>query len=312
MKPHVLKVAHVPHFLDEHLNQHFQVHTATQDAEPGSLSAIAPDIRALVANGESTIRATLLDQLPALELIAVFGVGYDGVDVAAAQARGIAVTNTPDVLTDDVADMGMALLLTLARRIVEADAFVRAEQWPKGPFPWSRSVSRQKLGIVGLGRIGSAFAQRAAAFGMDIAYTGRTVKSGVPYRYQPSLAALAEEVDFLAVCAHGGESTRGLIDAKVLDALGPQGLLINIGRGSVVDEAALIQALQHGTIAGAGLDVFAHEPNVPAALRALPNVVLTPHAASATTQTRQAMSDLVYENLAAHFAGRRLVTPVSN
>jgi len=311
MKPHILKVAHVPHFLDAHLDQHFQVHVADQDAKPGSLSSIAPDVRALVANGESTIRAALLDQLPALELIAVFGVGYDGVDVAAAQARGIAVTNTPDVLTDDVADMGMALLLALARRILEADAFVRAQQWPTGPFGWSRSISRQKVGIVGLGRIGSAFARRAAAFGMEITYTGRTAKPQAPYRYQPSLSVLAEEVDFLVVCAHGGDSTRGLINAQILQALGPHGLLINIGRGSVVDEPALIHALQNDIIAGAGLDVFAHEPNVPEALRALPNVVLTPHAASATTQTRQAMSDLVYENLAAHFTGRPLPTPVT-
>lgn len=310
MKPHVLKVAHVPHFLEAHLAEHFHVHVASQDAPPGSLSAIAPEIRALVVNGESTIRAGLLDQLPALELIAVFGVGYDGVDVAAARARGLAVTHTPDVLTDDVADMAMALLLALARRIVEADAFVRAQQWQKGPFAWSRSVSRQKLGIVGLGRIGAAVARRAAAFGMDIAYTGRSAKPDVPYRYQPSLVALAEEVDFLVVCAHGGESTRGLVDAKVLEALGPQGLLINVGRGSVVDEAALIHALQSGVIAGAGLDVFADEPRVPEALCALPNVVLTPHAASATTQTRQAMSDLVYENMAAHFAGRPLPTPI--
>ncbi len=310
MKPHVLRVAYVPHFLEDLLTEHFQVHLASQDAEPGSLGAIAPQIRALVANGESTIRASLLDQLPALELIVVFGVGYDGVDVAAARARGIAVTHTPDVLTDDVADMAMTLLLAQSRRIVEADAFVRAQQWQNGPFAWSRRVSGQRLGIMGLGRIGSALARRAEAFGMDIAYTGRGAKAGVPYRYEPTLLALAASVDFLVVCAYGGDDTRGLVNAQVLQALGPDGVLVNVGRGSVVDEDALIHALQNGVIAGAALDVYADEPRVPEALCALPNVVLTPHSASATTQTRRAMSELVFANLAAHFAGEPLPSPV--
>lgn len=310
MKPPVLKVAYVPHFLEDQLAEHFEVHLASQDAEPGSLADVAPRIRGLIANGESTIRASLLDQLPALEIIVVFGVGYDGVDVAAARERGIAVTHTPDVLTDDVADMAMTLLLTQARRVIEADAFVRGQQWQHGPFAWSRRVSGQRLGIMGLGRIGSALARRAEAFGMQIAYTGRGAKPDVPYRYEPTLVGLAASVDFLVVCAYGGDDTRGLVNADVLRALGRDGVLVNVGRGSVVDEAALIAALQAGVIAGAALDVYADEPRVPEALCALPNVVLTPHSASATTQTRRAMSDLVFANLVAHFKGEPLPTPV--
>lgn len=307
---HVLQVAYVPHFLEEQMNRHFQVHRASEDAAPGSLGEAASRIRILVANGESTIRAALLDQLPALELIVVFGVGYDGVDVAAARARGIAVTHTPDVLTDDVADMAFALLLAQARRVVEADAFVRAQRWQDGPFPWSFKVSRQKLGVVGMGRIGRAVAERAAAFSMEVSYTARRQAADVSWRYEPSLLALARDVDFLVVCTYGGASTQGLISAEVLDALGPDGRLINIARGSVVDEAALISALQQGRLGGAALDVYAHEPQVPQALCALPNVVLTPHSASATTQTRKAMSDLVFANMQAHLEGRPLPTPV--
>ncbi|MGO3740679.1 2-hydroxyacid dehydrogenase [Kerstersia sp.] len=307
---HVLQVAYVPHFLEEQMNRHFQVHRASEDAAPGSLGEAASRIRILVANGESTIRAALLDQLPALELIVVFGVGYDGVDVAAARARGIAVTHTPDVLTDDVADMAFALLLAQARRVVEADAFVRAQRWQEGPFPWSFKVSRQKLGVVGMGRIGRAVAERAAAFSMEVSYTARRQAADVSWRYEPSLLALARDVDFLVVCTYGGASTQGLISAEVLDALGPGGRLINIARGSVVDEAALISALQQGRLGGAALDVYAHEPQVPQALCALPNVVLTPHSASATTQTRKAMSDLVFANMQAHLEGRPLPTPV--
>lgn len=307
---HVLQVAYVPHFLEDQMKRHFQVQRASEDATPGSLGEFAASVRILVANGESTIRASLLEQLPALELIVVFGVGYDGVDVAAARARGIAVTHTPDVLTDDVADMAFALLLAQARRVVEADAFVRARRWQEGPFPWSFKVSGQKLGVVGMGRIGRAVAARAAAFSMDVSYTARHQVEDVSWRYQPSLVALAQEVDFLVVCTYGGASTRGLISAEVLDALGPDGRLISIARGSVVDETALIAALQQGRLGGAALDVYAHEPNVPEALCALPNVVLTPHSASATTQTRKSMSDLVFANMQAHLEGRPLPTPV--
>jgi lactate dehydrogenase-like 2-hydroxyacid dehydrogenase len=230
--------------------------------------------------------------------------------VAAARERGIAVTHTPSVLNDDVADLALGLMLAVARRIPQADRFVRDGRWPAGPMPLARKVSGSRLGIVGLGRIGQAIARRAEAFGMRIAYTARSEKPGLAYPYFPTPQALAAQVDFLIVITPGGAATRKLIDAQVLKALGPQGYLINVARGSVVDEQALIEALQDGGIAGAALDVFENEPDVPQALRSLDNVVLTPHTASATAQTRQAMANLVLDNLRAHFAGQPLPTPV--
>ena len=213
-------------------------------------------------------------------------------------------------LNDDVADLALALMLAWARQVARADRFVRAGQWPTGPLPLGRKVSGARLGIVGMGRIGQAIAQRAAAFGMSIAYTARTAKAGLPYRYLPTAAALAGQSDFLVVITPGGADTRKLIDAEVLAALGSQGCVVNVARGSVIDEAALIAALHAGTIAGAALDVFESEPHVPQALREMDNVVLTPHIGSATRQTRQAMADLTLANLRAHFAGSALLSPV--
>jgi lactate dehydrogenase-like 2-hydroxyacid dehydrogenase len=295
----------------EALHGAFQVHDRVhQGDDPAAFAKIAPRIRAIAASGESKVPRELIAQLPALEIISVFGVGYDGIDVAAARERGIAVTNTPNVLNDEVADLAIGLILSVARRLPQADRHVREGQWPGGPMPLARKVSGSRLGIVGLGRIGMAIAKRAAAFDMSIAYTARSEKPAAPYRYFPSAAALAAEVDFLVVITPGGAGTRKLIDAEVLRALGKDGYLINVARGSVVDEAALIEALQHGTIAGAGLDVFENEPNVAADLRALDNVVLTPHVGSATWQTRRAMADLAFGNLEAHFAGKPLLSPV--
>ena len=292
------------------LREAFVVHDCTHVDAPAQFALIASRIRAIAANGESKVPASLIQQLPALEVISVFGVGYDGVDVAAARARGIPVTNTPDVLTDDVADLGVALMLALARRIPQADKFVRNGEWPKGLFPLSRKVSGARLGIVGLGRIGQAIARRAESFGMSIAYTARNRKVDIAYPYFPNAEALAREVDFLLVITPGGAGTRGLIDAKVLAALGPKGYLINVARGSVVDQGALVEALINGVIAGAALDVFEDEPNVPAELRAHENVLLTPHIASGTWETRRAMADLAFGNLQAHFSGKPLLTPV--
>jgi hydroxypyruvate reductase len=292
------------------LQDAYIVHDRTHLQDPAQFASIAPRIRGIAASGESKVGADLLAQLPALEMISVFGVGYDGVDVAAARARGVPVTNTPDVLTEEVADLGIALMLSIARRIPQADKFVRAGTWPSGPFPLARKVSGARLGIVGLGRIGQAIADRAAAFGMSIAYTTRTRRDDSPYTYYPSAAALAAEVDFLMVITPGGEGTRGLINAQVLAALGPKGYLVNVARGSVVDQPALIHAVTTGVIAGAALDVFADEPNVPVELRECDNVVLTPHMASGTWETRGAMADLAFANLAAHFAGKPLLTPV--
>jgi len=294
----------------EMLQAAYTVHDRTHLLDPAAFAAIAPRIRGVAASGESKVTAEMIAQMPALEVISVFGVGYDGVDVAAARARGIPVTNTPDVLTDDVADLGMALLLSIARRIPQADAFVRRNDWPAGPFPLARKVSGARLGLVGLGRIGLGIAKRAEAFGMQVAYTTRNRRADVPYAYHGDAESLAREVDFLVVITPGGAATRGLIDARVLQALGPEGYLVNVARGTVVDQEALIAALQSGAIAGAALDVYVGEPEVPEVLRAMPNVVLTPHMASGTWQTRKAMADLAFGNLQAHFAGKPLLTPV--
>jgi hydroxypyruvate reductase len=309
-KPEILTVAKLwPPYLQE-LQQTYVVHDRTHELDPAAFAQIAPRIRALAGGGESQVTRALMSLLPALEMISVFGVGYDRYDVAAARERGIPVTNTPDVLTDDVADMGIALMLALSRSIPQADQYVRDGKWTGGPMPLARKVSGARLGIVGLGRIGSAIARRAAGFDMNIAYTSRNKVADSPYTYYPTPAALAAEVDFLMVITPGGAGTKGLINAEVLTALGAKGYLINVARGSVVDESALITALQNNVIAGAALDVFENEPHVPAALCAMSNVVLAPHVASATWQTRRAMADLAFGNLQAHFAGKPLLTPV--
>jgi hydroxypyruvate reductase len=309
-KPEILTVAKLwPPYLQS-LQETYIVHDRTHESDPAKFAEIAPRIRAIAGGGESQVTGALMAQLPALEMISVFGVGYDRYDVAAAKQRNIPITNTPDVLSDDVADMGIALMLALSRSVPQADKYVREGKWTSGPMPLARKVSGARLGIVGLGRIGSAIARRAAGFDMTIAYTSRNKVASSPYTYYPTPAALAAAVDFLIVITPGGAGTKGLINAEVLKALGSQGYVVNVARGSVIDETALIAALQNGVIAGAGLDVFEDEPNVPAALCAMNNVVLTPHVASATWQTRRAMADLAFGNLNAHFAGKPLLTPV--
>ena len=308
--PEVLVVAKLWPPMMESLHAAFTVHDRINQTDPAAFARAAPRIRAIAASGESRVTRELLAQLPALEIISVFGVGYDGIDVAAARERGIHVTHTPNVLNDEVADLAIGLMLAVARRIPQSDRYVRDGKWSAGPAPLARKVSGARLGIVGLGRIGNAIAKRAAAFDLSIAYTARSAKAESPYRYLPSAEALAAEVDFLVLITPGGAGTRKLVDAKVLAALGPQGYLVNVARGSVVDEKALVDALRNGRIAGAGLDVFEDEPNVPAALLALDNVVLTPHIGSATWQTRRAMADLSFGNLQAHFAGQPLLSPV--
>jgi hydroxypyruvate reductase len=302
-KPDLLTVAKLAPFLMEPLQAAFTVHTALDTAP-------RERIRAICGSGESKVGAELIAQLPALEIVSIMGVGYDGVDVAAAKARGVLVTHTPDVLNDDVADLAIALALDIARRIPQAERHVRAGLWPQGPAPLATKFSGARLGLVGIGRIGQAIAQRALAFGMSIGYTARGARPELPYAFHASAKALAAASDFLVVITPGGAGTRKLIDAAVLEALGPQGYLINVARGSVVDEVALIDALQRRSIAGAALDVFENEPHVPEALRALDNVVLVPHIGSATTATRHAMAALAFDNLRAFFAGERPPTPV--
>jgi hydroxypyruvate reductase len=310
-KPEILAVAKLAPFLMTPLRESFVVHDQIHHSDPAAFAAAAGKIRAIVGGGESKVPGSLMAQLPALEMISIMGVGYDGVDVAAALERKVPVTHTPGVLNDDVADLAIGLMLSIARRIPQADQYVRSGRWAReGAMPLARKMSGARLGIVGLGRIGQAIADRATAFGMSVAYTTRNAKAGVAYPFYPSAEALAAQVDFLVVITPGGAGTRHLINAEVLKALGPEGYLINVARGSVVDEGALIEALQNGVIAGAGLDVFEKEPVVPEAFWSMDNVVLVPHIGSGTQQTRQAMADLAAANLQAHFEGKPLISPV--
>lgn len=310
-RPHILAVAKLPPFLMEPLNAAFVVHDRLYESDPAEFARVAPQIRGIAGSGESKVPRALMGQLPALEIVSIMGVGYDGVDVAAALERRIPVTHTPNVLNDEVADLAFGLMLSVARQIPQADRYIRQGRWARdGAMPLARKVSGARVGIVGLGRIGLAIAKRAEAFGMLVAYTARGAKPGVAYSFYPTATALAAQVDFLIVITPGGAATHHLINAEVLQALGPDGYLINVARGSVVDEVALIDALQKGVIAGAGLDVFEKEPHVPEAFWTMDNVVLTPHIGSATRQTRQAMADLAAANLQAHFSGQPLLSAV--
>ena len=307
----VLGVAKLSPLFAARIRERHELLDRLHETDPAAFAAVAPRIRAVAAGGDSRVDAELIARLPALEIVSVMGVGYDGIDVAAARARGAVVTHTPDVLNDEVADLAIGMMLCAARQLPAADRYVRAGDWEaRGPMPLARKMSGARLGIVGMGRIGQAIATRAAAFGMPIAYTARSAKPALPYRFVASVEALAAESDFLAVITPGGAGTRHLVDAAVLKALGPKGILVNVARGSVVDEAALVDALEQGTLGGAALDVFEDEPRVPARLKALPHVVLAPHIGSATHATRQAMADLAFANLEAQLAGRPLPTPV--
>jgi lactate dehydrogenase-like 2-hydroxyacid dehydrogenase len=300
--------------VDEALERAFVCHRMAQVA-PANRAAfierIGQKVRGVYTTGVAGIDGALAVRLPALEIVAVHGVGVDAVDFAALAPRGIAVTNTPDVLTEDVADLAVALLLAASRRLPQLDRYVRAGEWEaKVLLRASRSLRGKVAGIVGLGRIGRAVATRLSSFGMAIRYYQRST-ADAPYPRSESLLALAAGSDYLVVCAPGGAATRAMIDGAVLEALGPDGTLVNIARGSLVDEAALIAALRDGRLGGAELDVFADEPRVPAALRECENAVLTPHVGSFTVETRTAMGRLALDNLLAHFAGRPLPTPVT-
>ncbi|MCE3271811.1 MAG: ghrB 1 [Ramlibacter sp.] len=282
---------------------------------PGGLDALAErtaGITAVVTSVRHGCRADLIARLPDLRAICSWGVGYETIDVAAAHARGIAVSNTPEVLDDCVADLAWALLLAAARRTSVADRYVKTGQWRSiGAFPLSTRVSGKRMGILGLGRIGEAIARRGSGFGMEIGYHNRRARAGVPYRYVESLVELARWSDFLVVACEGGPATRHLVSAEVLDALGPRGIVVNIARGSVIDEAAMVRALAEGRLGGAGLDVLEHEPAVPPELLGMDQVALTPHVGSATHETRREMAQLVLDNLASFLAGRGLLTLVA-
>lgn len=310
-KPCVLTAAALsPYYLEGLTALGYEVLDRLHETDPQAFAREAPRIRAVAAAGDSTVSADLIGRLPALEVISVMGVGYDGIDLAAALPRGVAVGHTPGVLNDDVADLALGLMLAVSRGLVSADAHVRAGRWPAAGRPLQRKMSGARLGIVGMGRIGRAIAQRALAFGMSVAYSARQRKDDLPWDFHADVASLAEQSDFLVLITPGGAGTHHLIDARVLAALGPKGYLINVARGSVVDEAALVDALAKGVIAGAGLDVFECEPTVPDALWQMEQVVLTPHIGSATHETRRAMAALACDNLNAHLQGRPMPAPV--
>ncbi|WP_022729044.1 2-hydroxyacid dehydrogenase [Fodinicurvata sediminis] len=301
-----------PSDIQEQLDAEFECHLVGRDGSLEELlERVGGQVTALVTTGGRGAEAELIEALPKLRVIACYGVGVDAIDHAAAGRQGVTVTNTPDVLTDDVADLAVFLLGSLHRLLVRGDHWVRSGAWSRsGDLPLGRSLRGRRAGILGLGRIGEATARRLEVFGMEILYHKRSPKPDSRWTYMDSPQALARQCDDLMVCCSGGAATRHLVDDKVLEALGPTGTLVNVARGSVVDEGALIAALQDGRVAGAALDVFENEPQVPEALSGRDNVVLAPHIGSATWETRRAMGNLVLDNLRAHRDGRALLTPV--
>ncbi|MCX7140104.1 MAG: 2-hydroxyacid dehydrogenase [Proteobacteria bacterium] len=289
----------------------FTVHTLWQAKDRAALIAeVGGRIRGIQTNASAGADAALIAALPRLEIISSIGVGVDPIDMDTAKRRGIIVTNTPDLLNDCVADLALGLMLATVRRICLGDRFVRVGGWLKGPRPFAHKVGGMTMGILGYGKIGKAIAKRAEAFDMRIVYHGRLKQPGVAHKYYASLTEMARDCDVLMVICPGGEATRHLVSAEVLQALGPEGTLINVARGSVVDERALVKALAEGALGAAGLDVFDEEPRVPEALFGMDQVVLQPHVASATHETRRAMSDLAVDNLRAHFCGKPALTAV--
>jgi hydroxypyruvate reductase len=314
-RPVVAQALRLPPKLEARLEQAFEVHRLPPPGPERNafLAANGARFEGLVVSAATGADAVLMAALPNLRIISSFGVGLDKLDLAGAAARGIQVGYTPDVLNDCVADLAFALMLDVARRVSQGDRYVRAGRWAaqpgtpaSTPFPLGRRVSGANLGILGLGRIGRTIALRASGFDMKVRYHSRRPVADAAWPHEPDLLALARWADYLVVITAGGAATRHLVNDAVLDALGPEGFVVNVARGSVIDEAALVRALQEGRIAGAGLDVFENEPHVPPALFELDNVVIVPHIASATVETRQAMGDRVFDNLQAFFAGKPL------
>jgi lactate dehydrogenase-like 2-hydroxyacid dehydrogenase len=296
----VLAVGTPPPLVDQGLNAKFEV-LREADLEVRGLA---------VCGGNTRIDGPFVELFPRLEIVSSFGVGYDHIDAESLAKRGIVVTHTPDVLTGEVADLALGLLIATVRQLPQVDRYLREGKWLKGPYPLTTTLRGRKVGILGLGRIGKAIAQRLEACDLQIEYHGRKPQPDVKYRYHPTLLGLAKNCDVLMVVASGGAETHHMVNAEVLDALGPDGILVNVGRGTVVDESALVKALQDKRILSAGLDVFEDEPRVPAELIAMEHVVLLPHVGSASVHTRNAMGQLVVDNLVSWFAGQGAITPV--
>lgn len=312
-KPHVLQVGPYPDWDQTPLDAAFTIHRWWEAADKDAfLAKVGPDIRAIATRGDLGASEAMIAACPRLEMISVFGVGYDSVHLPSCRARGITVSNTPDVLTDDVADLAVAMLLSLVRQVGPAEAWVRSGDWAaKGVPPLTRKVTGTRAGILGLGRIGAAIGRRLQGFGMDLAYSARSPKPGAEaWTYIPDAVALAERSDHLFIALAATPETRHIVNAQVLKALGPDGTVINISRAANVDETALLDALETGQIAGAALDVFEGEPNLNPRFLTAPNILLQPHHGSGTIETRKAMGKLTRDNLTAHFAGQPLLTPV--
>ena len=318
-KPDILMAAPLPSYLGDALAPDFNVVRPWAAADPEAVIArVAPTLRFIVTGVpvitegvNRPIDADYMARFPRLELVANMGVGYDNIDARAAAARGVIVTNTPDVLTEETADAALGLLLCVVRQLPRADRYVRSGQWVEKAFPLTASLRDRTMGIVGLGRIGKAIARRAEAFGLRIAYHGRRRQPDVAWPYFDNVVDLARACDILMIAAPGGPETRHLVDARVLAALGPDGIVVNIARGGIVDEDALVAALRAGTILGAGLDVYEDEPRVRPDLVAMEHVTLLPHVGSATGPTREAMARLVVDNIRAFARGEGPLTPVA-
>lgn len=310
-KPLVLQLGGMTEIMLTRLGDRFElVKLFDQPDRAAFLSERGDEFTAVVTDGHWGLPADVMAEMPNLKVVSSFGVGYDAIDADAAAARGIIVTHTPDVLNDEVADTAILLWLAASRRLVSADHWARSGKWEReGAFPLTKSVQNRVVGIVGLGRIGQTIARRAEAFNATILYHARSDK-GVGWEYCPNLVDMARRSEVLMVITPGGAETRHLISDEVIRALGPDGILVNVSRGSVVDEAALVQALQDGALGGAGLDVFEHEPKIPDALKSMENVVLAPHVGSASVETRAAMANLTCDNLFRYFDTGTVLTPV--
>ena len=311
VQPEILVVGPMMPHVMETLERDYKVHRLweAEDRE-AFLRQVGGNVRAIGTDGHRGASTALMDALPKLEIIGCYGVGVDAIDLKHAADREVIVTNTPNVLNEDVANLAIALMLATSRQICVGDRYVRDGLWLKGAMPLTRAIHGRRLGILGLGRIGRLIGKKAEVFGCEIAYHGRNKQADCAYEYFADLREMAAACDFLVVICPGGAATHNIVNQEVLEALGPEGTLINVARGSVVDEPALVAALQDGKLGAAGLDVFADEPRVPEALLSMDNVVLSPHQGSGTTETRRAMGDLVLENLRAHFAGEKVPTPV--